>query len=331
VRLVSLLFVGVFAACGIDESGLLSDASSPTDATTMTDALSDARADVVMYDNYVPPPCTTPDASLDASCLGPALPAGWEPFAMELDASAITCPGGDGGDFMEVDYTTNPQVIGNSCVCMGCSTSTSSWDCSGTLSAGGIVPCTSQTQPVGDTPYCWSTTHASFSGTVSRTGSAVCGANNYYSTTAVATNVAGCAPTRCQSDFCGLAGQGFKLCARNSSVTDGGCPASLPVSYVVGQNPHATCNACPTCSIANADAACSATLTPYSGNGGPCEAGAGTTVNADGTCNTTGMTFFNSVLYDPGAVPVPDCEPSGPTNVGGTGTLDAPLTVCCLN
>ena len=154
---------------------------------------------------------------------------------------------------------------------------------------------------------------------------ATCGTSSYYATTASATKVAGCAPARCQSDFCGLEGQGFKLCARNALVTDGGCPPGLPVSYVVGQNPHAACNPCPACAVANADAGCTATLTPYSTS--DCDGGAGTPVSADGTCNGGG---FASVLYTPSA-PTPDCEPSFPTNVSGTGVLDAPLTVCCLN
>src|SRR4029077_12067048 len=118
-----------------------------------------------------------------------------------------------------------------------------------------------------------------------------CAASTYYATTAAATPVAGCSPLRCESDFCGLGKDGFKLCARNTSGTDGGCPPGLPVGYVVGSNPHAACNACPTCSVANMGAACSAVLTGYTSS--DCTTGSIGSAAADGTCH--GGLNINSV------------------------------------
>ncbi len=316
-------------ACGIDESGLATPDSSTLDVTVMNDAMvsdaSDAAADV-LFDNYVPPACDEPDASLDASCLGTTLPAGWVPFAMQVDASTVTCPG-DGGDFTEVNYETNPVVTGNNCVCMGCGAG-SGWSCAGTLIAGGPT-CNGDTHAVSGTEYCWPITHVQYGASIAVSGTATCGANNYYATNASATSVAGCAPTRCQSDFCGLATQGFKMCARNDSVTDGGCPPGLPYSYIVGQNPQANCIACPTCTVANADAGCTVDLTTYTTNN--CDGGELSSQVADGGCSDiNGTTFFNSLLYQPTA-PVPDCEPSGPSNPGGNPSLQGQLTVCCVN
>lgn len=302
-----------FAACGIDESGLMADAAD--DAVTLLDAGSkDASGG-----DSLPPVCS----SLDASCLGTTLPAGWEPFAMQVDASAVTCPG-DGGDFGEVSYAANPVVVGSSCVCTPCSVATG-WNCSGSLGANGSG-CNGQTKAVGGGPYCWSVTGTSGTGSVTRTGVATCAASTYYATTATATDVAGCAPKRCESDFCGLATSGLKLCARNAAVSDGGCPKGLPVPFIVGTNPHAACNACPTCTVSNPTAACSATLSGYTS--GDCTTGLFGSAAADGTC--IGNVSFNSVLYTP-TVPTPICAPTGPTNVGGTGEVDSPLTVCCLN
>jgi hypothetical protein len=302
------------AACGLDESGLLAG-----DASIDQQAIVDARADgdVVVKDNDVPPVCST----LDASCLG-ALPAGWEPFAMELDASAVACPG-DAGDFATATYETSPVVSGNSCVCTPCTVGTA-WDCSATVGVNGA--CNATTKAFGDTQACWTVSGTTGGGTIARTGTATCAPSTYFATTATATPVAGCAPTQCDVDFCGLGAKGFKLCARNASVTDGTCPPSLPVSHVVGANPHAACNACPTCTITNPTATCTATLSGYTSNN--CTTGLVGSVSADGTCATN--TSFNSVLYQP-TVPIPMCSPTGPTNVGGTGALDAPLTICCTN
>ena len=320
MRWLFAAMIGVTAvACSIDENGLLApDAvvDAPSDGSMI-----DAPKDGGVVDNYVPPVCST----LDASCLG-ALPAGWEPFAMQVDASAVTCPG-DGGQFGEVAYQANPTVTGNSCVCTGCGQG-SGWDCSGTL-MGGMANCNAASQAVTGAPYCWVQAGDHAGGTIARTGTATCAPSTYFSTTASATPVAGCAPTptACDVDFCGMTNLGFKLCARNSAQTDGGCPSSLPNSYVVGTNPHAQCNACPTCTVTNATATCSATITGYTAT--DCKTGLIGTGAVNGTCQGPSPKF-GSLQYN-ATVPVPTCGPTGPTNVGGAGVVDAPLTVCCAN
>lgn len=302
------------AACSIDENGLLGDAA--VDQGGVDAPLGDVGGDV--GDGGMAG-CTT----IDASCIGVPLPIGWQPFAMQVDASTVSCPG-DGGDFAELSYQANPVVVGNSCVCTPCTVATG-WDCSGSLGANG-GSCNGATQAVGDTSFCWSITGTSGEGTVTRGGTATC-ASSYYATTASATSVAGCAPKNCEADFCGLAKQGFKLCARNPGVTDGECPPGLPVSYVAGANPHAACNACPACSVINdLTATCTATLAGYTSS--DCTTGLFASGFANGTCYTN--VSFNSILYQP-AVPTPLCNLSGPTNVGGTGQVDAPVTLCCPN
>jgi hypothetical protein len=302
-------------ACSLDESGLLAPDGSALDGAA------DAPHDGGVVDNYVPPVCST----LDASCLG-ALPSGWEPFAMQVGTSSVTCPG-DGGQFTETAYQANPTVTGNSCVCTPCGLATG-WDCSGTLT-GGMANCNGASQAVGSAAYCWVQNGDHAGGTVTRTGTATCSPSTYYATDASATAVAGCAPapTACDVDFCGMTNLGFKLCARNSAQTDGGCPSSLPNSYLVGTNPHAICNACPTCTVSNPNDQCSATITGYMQN--DCKTGLiGTGFLNNGCLGPSPK--FASLQYTP-TVPVPTCAPTGPTNVGGTGAVDGPLTVCCAN
>ncbi len=317
-------------ACGLDEGGLLSGDASLDQTSGDGAPLNDVVSEKV-FDNYVPPiACSDPDASLDASCLGPAaLPAGWEPFAMIIDAGNAACPG-DGGDFTAVQYVTDPRIAGNNCVCMGCGGASSTWSCAGVLGAG--PTCTEQTQLVSSMPYCWQTDHIAYSGAISRTGSASCAPTTYFSSNTSTTSVAGCAPTRCQSDFCGLASQGYKVCAR-SSTSDGGCPGGFTFAstYSVGVSAHAQCNACPTCALTNPDAGCSAKLSTFKNDS--CDAGGFMTSEfADGGCDfDNGTNTFGSVLYQPAAVPVAMCGPSLPSNVGGTGVLDGVVTVCCVN
>lgn len=318
MRWVLAAIIGAGAvACSLDESGLFVTDASALDGS-MADAPNDAN-DGGVVDNYVPPVCS----ALDASCLGP-LPVGWEPFAMQVDASAVTCPG-DGGQFTEVAYRANPTVTGNSCVCTACGAG-SGWDCSGTIT-GGMGNCSAASQAVGGSAYCWVSSGKYAGGSVARTGTGTCAPSTYYSTTAASTAVAGCAPTTCDVDFCGMANQGFTLCARNQQA-DAGCPSTLPNAYVVGTNPHAQCNACPTCAITNATATCSATITGYTGT--DCQTGLIGSSALNGTCFGPSNTAYGSLQYAP-TVPVPTCSPAGPTNVGGTGVVDGQLTVCCAN
>ena len=61
--LLGAIMIGAVAACSLDESGLLggADAIAPSDGS-MSDVHDDGGGGVV--DNYVPPVCST----LDASC-----------------------------------------------------------------------------------------------------------------------------------------------------------------------------------------------------------------------------------------------------------------------
>ena len=113
--------VGWIGACGLDESGLLGP-DGGADVTTI-DGGGDVDLDVVVtpdvtVDNYIPPPCTT----LDASCIPPYDPdAGWTPIAVVT--STASCPSG----FNPIPRIFNPVAQAESCLC-GCS-ATGTVDC----------------------------------------------------------------------------------------------------------------------------------------------------------------------------------------------------------
>jgi hypothetical protein len=304
-------------ACGIDESGLSTgDASVGPDASD--DVVVDVVLDVPVVDNYVPPPCTDPDATIDASCLGKPVPLGWIPVGIQ-EGVTTTCPG-DGGDFTTEPYVEDPQLAPNACVCTGCAAS-GDWTCDYQLSAGST--CTSTTMDA-SASFCWSISHGSISAVATRSGSPTCGGGQQIGNgDAMATPVTTCVPTRCQSDYCSLGGQGYSLCVLNSQVSDGGCPADFPNSKVVGVSTVLGCAGCQTCGLANADAGCSAGFTAYSGaNCDNTALGSGT---SDGTCL---MVNYASVYFDAAPPPVPNCGPS--TGVtGGAAALVGPLTICC--
>jgi len=311
----------IAAACSLDEGG-----ERPADGAAPDVFVPDVVPPIdAPADWFTPPPCADPDASLDAACLGVPLPPGWTPVAVQLDASTVSC-GDDGGDFGVVTGWTNATVTGNSCVCKPC-VATSDWSCNGNVGVGASV-CTTTTQSEGNTAACFVASGTVFGGTMTTTP-ATCAGAGYYSEAASANAIAGCAPKRCESDFCALAGHGFELCAQNPAVTDGGCPSGFTKSYVVGGNPHADCNACPTCGLANPGATCTATLTAY--DRASCDGGVLGTASADGSCNAETNTGADiaSVLYQPTKPPLA-CDPSGPTNVGGQGAVDAPITICCV-
>jgi hypothetical protein len=321
------LGVALAGGCGLEETGLAGPDGSTNDVILPQD--DGGGQDVVIdtyVDNYVPPPCTDPDASLDASCLGVAVPTGWIPVGYQLGAADGSCP--SNGDFNEKPYVSDPVVTtGVTCNCTGCALS-GGWTCSGTVSAG--PGCVGESTSVGGTTSCWnpSSPHISFKGTLTRGGTPSCAGGTQTGTQAATTTSSNaCIPTKCQSDFCGLAAHGYDLCIMNTTESDGGCPSPFSTSHVVAQSATTICDSCQQCAIGNADAGCSAALTAYPYT--DCDGGSVATGNADNACHDTNPSdpTWNSLLYQP-TVPTPQCGPTTNTQTG-TAVLNSPFTICC--
>jgi hypothetical protein len=310
----SITLAAWFAACGIDESGTMpGDGSVPDDVAF-------ADLGVKEVNPEANPPvltCLEAGTPLDASCLGNPVPDGWQPIAVQL---GVTVGCGDAG-FTSTPLVTDPQVPTGSCNCTGCA-ATGSWSCSATLKAGNT--CTQDT----DTPNgssCWAINHNSYEMTLTRNGSPTCdGGQQVGFQDASSTTVSTCTPTSCETDFCGLANQGFKLCIWNPNVTDGGCPSKFPSGRIVGTQSDVACALCQACGLTNnATAQCTASLTAFQNN--DCTGNVqGTTTSQ--SCQSSGG--FQSLFYDAGPIPVPSCGPPVGPQIG-VASLEQPSTICC--
>jgi len=332
-----------FAACGLDENGVLVDATPGVDVLPPIDTGIDSPPDVVV-DNYVPPAC----ASLDASCLGSAIPDGWVPVGLlQNNPLATPCPG-DSEDFDQRDWATNARPHFGACTCGICTTS-GAWTCAGNVSvATGGNGCsgTLDTFPAG--PHCTTSVTSTGNNQIAGSlptigGSATCDAsvtgNGQVDTTPIRT----CTPLQCTTDYCGLANQGFKLCILYNGDTGGQCPSGFvlgvatstttPGQLDLPQNAQVTCNAC-SCSVGNPGTTCTATLRTFSstdcdgdggtGGGGFMDAYAAQGIN---TCLPVNNSGVQSVFYLPGSPPKPTC--ANTSSGGGTASFKAPVTVCC--
>ncbi|HSQ64277.1 MAG TPA: hypothetical protein VLM85_13715 [Polyangiaceae bacterium] len=302
-----LLMGGVFAACGLDESGLVgSDASVFPEAGGDVLILPD-----VDIDNYIPPP----DAAIDASCFDAEVPDGW--LAVGIKAGTVTCPG-QPGDYLAKQYVKDPTLDSNSCACGGCAP-TGTWSCTGTLYSGPSCGTTTSVNGAG----CSAVYAFHYGATVQTSGNASCAAAQQTGTgDASATPIGACIPQTTQADFCGLAAQSFDLCILNTSVTDGGCPSGFSNATIAGVQALAACDTC-SCTLANADAGCTGSVTAFNNNN-CADGGFVATQPADGTCtNTNG---YSSLYFAPDPPPAPSCTPS---TAGGLPILGGALTICC--
>ena len=114
----------VLVGCGIDEGGLLSDGSVPTDATTDAFADSpsnDASKDVV---TELPPSCTTLDVS---ACVDSGIPDRWSPVV--TSATVASCP--DTANYGTPQTYVDKLGASGPCAC-GC-TSSGSYSCTGNM------------------------------------------------------------------------------------------------------------------------------------------------------------------------------------------------------
>ncbi len=326
-----------FAACGLDENGIVPPDGAPLDVFNPPgDGGPDTGADIAI-DNYIPPACS----SLDASCLGAAIPDGWVPVGL---VENLTTPCGDAEDFEQTDWVANVKLHNGACSCGVCTT-TGSWACGGQITVGsGNNGCNSLTDTFSAGPHCTtsvsSTGSNQISGTLPTVGGTVnCSSSLNGSQSADTTNARTCKPLQCTTNFCGLANQGFKLCVLYNGAAS--CPAGFTPGLASGsdqidlqQNTKVTCNLCQ-CSVNNlAGTNCTAALRTFSSG------------NCDGDGSTNGPTFMNSypaqgttcipvnnsamrsIFYQPDSPPDASCNTTTPSG-NGTATFKAPLTVCC--
>jgi hypothetical protein len=326
-----------FAACGLDESGLAGDASV-FDVMTSDVVAVDSPPDVI-FDNYVPPTC----ANLDASCLGPSIPAGWIPIGLANDA-ASPCPG-DSEDFDQRDWVTNPKLHPGACACGQCTT-TGAWTCEGQVSVGtGNNGCNGSTDTFDAAPHCTTTVTSGGNSQVAGSlpsvgGNVACDASVSGNGQVDTTRVRTCKPLQCTTDYCGLVTQGFSLCILYNG--DAGCPSGFnpaPTTNNTGQidvpqNAASTCNAC-ACTVKSPGTTCTAELRTFAtndcdGDGGTGGAGFMDAYAAQGINNCLPINSSNltSVFYVPGSPPDAGCTTTTPAG-GGSAALKAPVTVCC--
>jgi hypothetical protein len=318
VAACALAAAAAVAACGVDSylncgdpcaDGSAGDVVQSTDGPG-GDAVSDAGSEP---DVFIPPPCT--DAGV--SCLG-AVPSGWTPVAVA--DGGVQCPN---QGFASNTFVTNPQLETGSCSCSAC-TASGSWTCGVTLSAGGLA-CTDESFDA-SASTCWTTSaqHGHFSQDLTRYGTVSCNASTPNGTGAVDTTpVTTCAPTACASDLCALANNGFSVCILHSGSV--ACPGGYTPWATVGTSASVTCNACPTCSLVNGSAVCTGTSTVYDQLN--CNGGNKGSTSINGSCVGSNSPF-QSVFYDAGPVPVPNCGGGGGP-VSGQAQLTGTMTVCC--
>jgi hypothetical protein len=310
-----LACAGAFAACGLDESGLMNGGdSSLNDVTQQGDVVQDAGPDVTGFD-VVQLSCDEAGTPVDASCLGTTVPPGWSPVAYRENA----IPGCDNApNFQVLNGINDASVPPGQCVCSDCKV-VGSWTCTATL--GNQTNCDQATQNF-TSSGCYNTGGLHFGGTLARSGDAGCTPGSQVDASVAATPVTACVPTSCSADFCGLVGQGFQGCIQNLTMPDAGCPSPFTTVREVAPSATPTCT-CPACGLTNSSATCSGQVTALAGAN--CTGLVVDQTRALDSCtNTAG---YVSVYYEAGTTPTPACSATGVAT--GTATLNAPLTICC--
>ena len=317
--IASLTAGAAFAACGLDENGTM-----PGTDASIQDVIQDRPVLDVFIETAPPPPplsCEEAGTALDASCLGEAIPAGWQPVAWQN--GAVDCPT-DAGFFDVFQQATNPQIPTGACSCSGC-VEQGTWSCGATLAGGGA--CTTD-KADSSASFCTNiNNHTSFGETITRFGSAACSGGTENGTQQPAADrVSLCFPNSCETDFCRLGSNGYKLCVYNQNVTDGGCPDNVfKVPTVVGGAVAMQCDPCTACTLANPTAACTGTVTAWSNS--DCQGNVLGTSSQSDACASTNSNY-SSLSWDAGPTPAPLC--AGGTNVT-TGQIDLVNkgTICC--
>jgi hypothetical protein len=310
---VALSCASWFAACGLDESGTLSDGS--IDVTTKDGGGNDVVADVPID---VPQACSTLDAS---ACVNAVVPDGWT-FAV-VAAGDQACPS---SDYVKNSYLANPQPDAG-CLC-GCVAS-GTLDCSGTVHAGTQANCgggNSFDFDAGNDAACidtsWNDKHISIGPLpTAKATNAQCDASapppGWTASAATA-----CTPN-CNADYCGVTGA-FQRCIVSS--TSQTCPAPFTKAMPSLGTDQQVTTSCTGCTCAIKDTPCAATIVAYQQTGCTQPAGSGA-IPTDGSCPPQLPQNINSFSYTP-TVPSPSCVIAA----GGTASaaFTNSITVCCL-
>jgi len=294
------------AACA--EGG--SDVAAPD---VVTDAPGVDADDGAGFDGF-------PDAPVcDAapSCLDAGVPDGWTPIDFATGANLPTCPQG----FASTSLVYDAGIASGACHCTACAAS-GSWTCQTQIGIAG-ANCT-LAKIDASASACINTGNFALTNAEifppTRAGNPTCGTstpNGSEKTTASSARM--CTPTTCGESVCGQTS--FAACIYASGTLP--CPAGYSTSTLAGSGASASCDTCPTCALANADAGCAPSVVLYSQTS--CGGTAVQTLTTVGQCNTTST--FRSGLFDAG-VPTPTCSYGG-GNVSGTAQLSNPITVCC--
>lgn len=309
---VSVLVV----ACGLEKGGLLSD---PGDAT-IPDSGGDTVVwfDVAIPDIFVPPACTT----LDASCLPPyPADAGWRPIVVPNDGG---CPVDPDAGWVPSTFQTDAALVPGSCTACSC-TATSSGPCpmDATVSfyGGSDFNCNggSSSAVVSATDNCQDLSKGGGRVVLKYPAqpTSTCEAGGGGNAQVTSDPVTVCATSSCTTDYCGLKSNGYSLCIFADTV-DGAAPA-CPSGYTTLVAGKTVGGSCGTCGCKTSPQTCSAILTTYSANG----------------CDTLRDTFdaapcrtyqsFSSLKLTVAQV---DAACTATTSGAGFG-LVAPVAICC--
>ena len=312
---------GAFAACGLDESGLVG-AEGGVDVTVM-DVPVDVPVDVPMdVPLDVPQACSTLDAS---ACVDADLPDGWTYVAFATGDTA--CPA---GDYTKSTYLEKPTPEAGACSCT--CTPSGTYSCAGTIAfgyGGGSCTNTKTSFDGGDDAACVVTggndPHLAVGPLPTPSGGTAACAPSATGTKAwSATDTTACTPG-CTVDYCGLPGP-FKRCVLSTTSTT--CPAPFVAAAKVGPA-SAVAVTCAQCTCAGTPSGpCTATITPYGSN--DCTGTPYNDVAPDASCvNFGGGNNVPSFAYAPGPQPPPACSLAGSSGTGSADFTQA-ATICCL-
>lgn len=316
-RLVVVAVLGAGAllgvACGLDQSGLLVEVDAGKDSTVPDGAIVDVVIDVPIIDVYVPPPCTT----LDASCL-PAFPAdAWTPVAMLTDGGA--CPIDPDASWSTIPLKTNPTLQPGSCSC-GCSVTAAPCAPEGGATFYNSTTCNSGTNGGLTLPINTCVTNSSPNGGLTATyapttAATQCDASSTGDAQVITTPITACATPSCTVNYCGMAAQGFKLCILQSGVH------ACPNGYVLRPSGLNAGAACFGCSCSSPPVRCTPKLESFVDT--TCQT-LSETYSTDGGCNPNNSSESMKLTVTPGS---PTCDASAGA---GTAQLTQLQTLCCI-
>ena len=323
--------LAIVAACAAGAAAAASVASCAIDPyLTCGEACVDGSADVVLPDVVADAPGADADAAstfdgfpdapvCDAAppCLEAGVPDGWTAIDFSSANELPACPQG----FASTDLAYDPALAAGACKCTACAAS-GSWTCETEIGIAG-ANCT------------LGKVDASASGCINvgnfavanaelfpptRSGNPTCGTSTENGTGKTTSSAARmCTPSTCGQSVCGQAQLAACIYAAGALP----CPAGYSTSTMAGSGATASCAACPSCAVANADAGCEPSAVLYAQ--ASCGGTVVQTITTVGQCNATST--FRSGLFDAG-VPTPTCSYGG-GSVSGTAQLSNPITVCC--